>query len=50
MGCLKEGALVKETWVRVLGLPLHLRGMEFFKRVGDACGGVVGVEVPTAEK
>ncbi|KAL6338771.1 hypothetical protein AAG906_023921 [Vitis piasezkii] len=50
VGCLKEGALVKETWVRVLGLPLHLRGMEFFKRVGDACGGFVGVEVPTAEK
>lgn len=50
MGCLKEGALVKETWVRVLGLPLHLRGMEFFKRVGDACRGFAGVEVPTAEK
>lgn len=29
---------------------MHLWGMEFFKRVGDACGGFVVVDVKAVEK
>ncbi|RVX19710.1 hypothetical protein CK203_005039 [Vitis vinifera] len=40
VGCFREGACVGEVWVRVLGLPMHLWGKEFFKRLGDACEGL----------
>ncbi|RVW47704.1 hypothetical protein CK203_107044 [Vitis vinifera] len=37
--CFREGACISEVWVSVLGLPMHLWGKYFFKRLGDACGG-----------
>lgn len=37
-------------WVRVLGLLEHLRGKEFFKRVGDACGGFMMVDIEVEER
>ena len=49
-GCLKEGVPTKETWVRVSRLPVHLWGMEFFKRVGNACEGSVAIDVEIVEK
>lgn len=49
-GCLKEGTLAKETWVRAIRLLAHLRGMEFFKRVVDVCGGFMLVDVEIEEK
>ena len=36
--------------MRVLGLPMHLWGKEFFKRLGDACGGYVTMDVKTEER
>lgn len=50
VGCFIEGAFVGEVWVRVRGLPMHLWGKEFFKRVGDACGGFVVVDMETEER
>ena len=44
VGCFKEGASAKEIWVRMIGLSVHLWRKDFFKRVGDACGGFVAVD------
>ncbi|KAL6312002.1 hypothetical protein AAG906_040322 [Vitis piasezkii] len=38
-----------EVWVRILGLPLHIWGMSFFKNLGEACGRFVGVDKDTVE-
>ena len=35
--------------MRILGLPLQFWCMEFFKKVGDACGGFVDVDEETKE-
>ena len=43
VGCLRKGGSLKELWVRVLGLPLHLWGREVFKKLGDCCGGFVAM-------
>ena len=37
-GCVKRKEVVKEAWIRVVGLPLHLRKNEIFKRIIDSCG------------
>ena len=37
------------SWVRILGLPLQFWSMEFFKMVGDVCGGFVVVDEETKE-
>ncbi|RVX03355.1 5'-3' exoribonuclease 3 [Vitis vinifera] len=46
------GVLLKElhcveTWVRVVGLPLHLWSLEVFKSIGDGCGGFIAVDEGT---
>lgn len=41
---------VKEVWVRVLGLPLHLWGEEFFKKLRDACGGFLATDKEMRER
>ena len=48
MGCTWKESLVKEVWVRVVGLPLHLWSREVFKRIGECCWGFVAVDVETA--
>lgn len=50
VGCFRENACVDEVWVRVLGLLTHLRGKDFFKRLGNAFGGFVMVDLETKEK
>ena len=50
VGCFREGACVGEVWVRVLGLPMHLWGKEFFKRLGDACEGFVSMDEEVEER
>ena len=45
-GCFK-GVKAKSAWVRIMGLPLCLWHREFFKQVGDACGGYLGVDEKT---
>ena len=47
---MKERASAKEIWVRVIGLPMHLWGKDFLKRVGDSYGGFVVVDVDTVER
>ena len=42
--CLCKEPIAKEVWVRVIGLPLHLRSMEVFKRIGDECGGFIAAD------
>ncbi|WMV18930.1 hypothetical protein MTR67_012315 [Solanum verrucosum] len=37
----------KSTWVRVVGLPLHLWAQKTFKAIGDFCGGWVETEEET---
>lgn len=43
-GCYREGVLAKVAWVRIVGLPLCLWHRDFFKQVGDACEGFLGVD------
>ncbi|RVW24003.1 Zinc finger CCCH domain-containing protein 45 [Vitis vinifera] len=48
VGCLLKGGLVKDLWVRVLGLPFHLWSWEVFKKIGDYYGGFVAMDEDTA--
>ena len=47
MGCSQSCEHLKEVWVRVMGLPLHLRSWEVFKKIGDCCWGFVVVDEST---
>ena len=38
---------MKEAWVRVMGLPLHLWTSETLKQIGDGCGGFLKVDEET---
>ena len=46
-GCVKKKEMVKEAWVRVVGLPLHLWTREVFRMVGDSCGGFIALDKET---
>ncbi|CAN1342349.1 hypothetical protein LINPERPRIM_LOCUS39435 [Linum perenne] len=39
--CLEDSNV---AWVVARGIPLHLRSMELFRQLGEACGGFVGAE------
>ena len=43
-GSLQLGNPAKEVWVRVVGLPLHFWNGEVFRKIGNYCGGFVGVD------
>ena len=47
MGCSRVEFQRDVSWVRIPGLPLQFWCMEFFRRVGDACGGFVDVDEET---
>ena len=47
VGCSQSCEHLKEVWVRVMGLPLHLWSREVFKKIGDCCGGFVAVDEST---
>ncbi|RVX05984.1 hypothetical protein CK203_018664 [Vitis vinifera] len=47
VGCSQSREQVKEVWVRVMGLPLHLLNREVFKKIGDSCGGFIAVDEST---
>ncbi|KAI8026314.1 hypothetical protein LOK49_LG02G00100 [Camellia lanceoleosa] len=34
----------QSCWIQVLGLPLHLRGEQVFRAIGDRCGGFMEVD------
>ena len=46
-GCLEEGEIEEEVWVRIKGLPLSLWVPNILRRVGDECGGFVAMDAPT---
>lgn len=48
--CLKEERGVREAWVRILGLSLHLWGKGLFKRLGETCGRFVVVDDEMVER
>ena len=48
VGCFQSGEHLKEIWVRMMGLPLHLWSWEVFEKIGDCCGGFVAVDESTA--
>ncbi|RVW30268.1 hypothetical protein CK203_098811 [Vitis vinifera] len=47
VGCSRREFQRDVSWVRIPGLPLQFWSMEFFKMVGDACGGFVDVDEET---
>ncbi|RVW97163.1 hypothetical protein CK203_030079 [Vitis vinifera] len=47
VGCSQSREKVKEVWVRVMGLPLHLWNREVFKKIGDSCGGFIAMDEST---
>ena len=50
LGCLEEGEIREEVWVRVKGLPLSLWVPTILRRVGDECGGFVAMDPSTEKK
>ena len=49
-GCLRRKDSIKEVWIRVVGLPLHLWKPEILRKLGEACGGFVAVDENTEKK
>ena len=47
-GCVKTRDRVKEAWVKVVGLPLHLWTKEILKLIGEECGGFTSIDKETA--
>ena len=43
-GCLEEGEIRNEVWVRIMGLPISLWVPSILRRVGDECGGFVAMD------
>ena len=38
---------MKEAWIRVVGMPLHLWRKEILKKIGDSCGGFLAIDKET---
>jgi len=47
VGAAQYKAAIKHTWIRLVGLPLHLWSEKVFKAVGDFCGGWISTEEET---
>ena len=45
MGCSKK--LLRERWVRVVGLPIHLWKTEVFQKIEDCYGGFIRIDEDT---
>ena len=46
-GCIRQKATVKEAWIRVLGLPLHLWTPEILKKIRESCEGFLALDKET---
>lgn len=44
---MKRKDTVKEAWIRILGLPLHLWTNKILRRFSDACGGFIKLDMKT---
>ena len=47
VGCVKRKDLIKEIWMRVVGLPLHLWTGEILKKIRDSCEGFIAIDKQT---
>lgn len=47
MGAVPSRISVKQTWIRLVGLPFHLWSPNVFKALGDYCGGWIKTEEET---
>jgi len=50
VGCIPNNILTKETWVRIIGIPLQLLSSQVFQEIGNLCGGWVATEEETELK
>ncbi|KAH0738018.1 hypothetical protein KY290_036723 [Solanum tuberosum] len=50
VGCTPNNILTKETWVRIIGIPLHLWSSQVFQEIGNLCGGWLATEEETELK
>ena len=48
--CVRRKEAVKEAWIRVVGLPLHMWIGEILQRIGDSCGGFIALDKDTTLK
>ena len=46
-GCIRSKGSAQEEWIRVIGLPPHMRKAEILKKIGDACGGFLAMDKST---
>lgn len=49
VGCSQLDFQRDVSWVRLPGLPLQLWDLEFFIKVGDACGGFIAMDNETKQ-
>ena len=47
IGCVSRKDQAKETWIRVVGLPLHLWTHEILRMLGDCCWGFLAIDEDT---
>ncbi|KAF3685447.1 hypothetical protein FXO37_00618 [Capsicum annuum] len=52
IGCIPSSSsiLVRETWIRAVGIPLHLWSKKIFQEIGELCGGWIATEEETKLK
>ena len=50
VGCVQREDLVRESWVRIVGLPLQLWSREVFWKIGDGCGDFVAIDTNTEQR
>ncbi|WMV46345.1 hypothetical protein MTR67_039730 [Solanum verrucosum] len=50
VGCTPNNIPTKETWVRIIGIPLHLWSSQVFQEIGNLCGGWLATEEETELK
>ncbi|KAG5605852.1 hypothetical protein H5410_027344 [Solanum commersonii] len=48
--CTPNPSTMRETWIRVVGIPLHLWSRKVFQEIGDLCGGWIETEEETELK
>lgn len=50
VGCLDRTVDVKETWIKVVGIPLHLWSQYIFREIGQFCVGWIATVEETELK
>ncbi|KAG5576280.1 hypothetical protein H5410_056414 [Solanum commersonii] len=50
VGCMPISVEVNKTWIKIIGIPLHLWSQEVFQEIGQLCGGWVATEEETGDR